>query len=224
MHNDLIRVLISHGNPLVAAGLEAAFSARSDLQVLGSCAPDAVLEAVSRLMSPMVVVTDWHAGMGVLTSLHARNSRVLILTDDHSELSIRRAVELGVRGYLSLSSDVETVSRAVGCVHGGGTALDPVVMTKIAVSLASPALTGRELDVLRLMMQGMPNKAIARSLKFAVGTAKSHVKAIMSKLDVRTRVAAIAVARRRGLVPDESIAMPPGRAVTGRGRVLDSLR
>jgi len=224
MPNDIIRVLIAHSNPLVAAGLEAAFSTRSDLQVLGSCTPDAVLNSISCLLSPIVVVADWHVGVRVMASRDARACRVLIVTDDHSELGIRRAVELGVRGYLPLSSGVETVSRAVSSIHHGGTALDPLVMTKIAVSLASPALTGRELDVLRLMMQGMPNKAIALSLKFAVGTAKSHVKAILSKLDASTRVEAVAVARRRGLVPDESAAIPPVRAFSGRGRGQASLR
>jgi DNA-binding NarL/FixJ family response regulator len=134
--------------------------------------------------------------------------RVLIVTDDDSEVSIRRAVKLGARGYLLLTSRGEAVERAVRRIHAGGTALDPVAMTKIAVSLASPSLTGKEMEVLCLIMNGLPDKVIARTLKQSVGTAKGHVKSILSKLDVGSRAAAIVVARRRGLVSDEALAMP----------------
>jgi DNA-binding NarL/FixJ family response regulator len=81
-------------------------------------------------------------------------------------------------------------------------------MTKMATSLRSRRLTDREIEVLRLIMQGLPDKAIARRLERSVGTAKSHVKAILMKLDASSRVEAVAVARRRGLVPEKSMAMP----------------
>jgi two-component system NarL family response regulator len=133
---------------------------------------------------------------------------VLILTDDESEVSIRRAVELGIGGYLPLSSGVESVVHAVRCVNNGGTAIAPNVMTKMAISLRSRPLSEGEIEVLRLIMQGLPDKAIARRLERSVGTAKSHVKAILMKLDASSRVEAVAVARRRGLVPEKSLAMP----------------
>ena len=189
---EKVPVWIAHGNPLIAAGLEAAFAQQADLQVLERLAPE----------TPVVAVTDWATGIRFMTGDLRRTCRVLIVTDDDSELSIRRALELGVSGYLPLGSSVETVARAVRSVHRGGTALHPLVTTKIALSLASPSLTGRELEVLRLMMRGMPNKAIASTLQRSVGTAKSHVKAILSKLDAGSRVEAVAVARRRGLVPE----------------------
>ena len=199
-----IHVLIAHGNPLVSAGLEAAFRAQEDLE-LSSCAPEDVLESTAGVAPSLVAVTDLQAGIRLLSLPDGSRCRVLIVTDDDRELSIRRAVELGARGYLSLSSRVEIIKRAIRTIHDGGTVLDPFVMAKIAVSLASRPLTHRQMEVLRLMMKGLPDKAIARALKRSVNTVKAHVKEILSRLDVRSRAEAVAVARQRGLIPDESL-------------------
>jgi two-component system, NarL family, response regulator len=141
---------------------------------------------------------------------------VLILTDDDSEVSIRRAVELGVGGYLPLSSGVESVVHAVRCIHNGGTAIAPNVMAKMAMSLRSRGLTQREAEVLRLIMQGLPDKVIAHRLGRSVETARSHVKAILMKLKASSRVEAVAIARRRGLVSEKTLALS-GSAQRGAG-------
>lgn len=205
LNDDKIYVLIAHANPLVAAGLEAAFRGQPDFRILEHrLADDTSLPEV-----PTVAVTDYDGGTRLLASRRGSGRcRVLILTDDESEVSIRRAVELGIGGYLPLASGVDSVVHAVRCIHNGGTAIAPNVMTKMAMSLRSRPLTEREIEVLRLIMQGLPDKAIARRLERSVGTAKSHVKAILMKLDASSRVEAVAVARRRGLVPEKSLAMP----------------
>jgi two-component system NarL family response regulator len=210
--DEKIHVLIAHANPLVSAGLEAAFAAHEDFHLVASRAHGAALEDTAGLASVSVAVTDCAAGMRLMTLERARRCPVLIVTDDESEVSIRRAVELGIRGYLPLSTCIESIVRAVRCIHSGGTAIAPIVMAKMAVSLRSRALTGREVEVLRLVMQGLPDKAIARRLQRSVGTAKSHVKAILTKLEASSRGEAIAVAWRRGLVHDESITLRRERA------------
>jgi two-component system NarL family response regulator len=113
-------------------------------------------------------------------------------------------MQLGVRGYLPLSSCIESVVRAVRCIHNGGIAIAPAIAAKIALSLRSPTLTGREIEVLRMIMQGLPDKVIARHLQRSIATAKSHVKAILGKLGAASRAEAVAIARRRGLVPEET--------------------
>jgi DNA-binding NarL/FixJ family response regulator len=203
LNDDKIHVLIAHANPLVAAGLEAAFRGQRDFHVEHRAADE-----VSPPDGATVAVTDYDGGTRLLATRRGNRCRVLILTDDESEVSIRRAVELGIGGYLPLASGVESVLHAVRCIHNGGTAIAPNVMTKMAMSLRSRPLTEREIEVLRLIMQGLPDKAIARRLERSVGTAKSHVKAILMKLDASSRVEAVAVARRRGLVPEKSLAMP----------------
>ena len=203
LNDDRIHVIIAHDNPLVAAGLEAAFGMQQDFHIVERRATD----DVSPVDAAMVVVTDYEGGTRLLAAQRGGPGRVLILTDDESEVSIRRAVELGISGYLPLSSGVESVVHAVRCIHNGGTAIAPTVMTKITMSLRSRGLTQREVEVLRLIMQGLPDKAIARRLDRSVETARSHVKAILMKLDASSRVEAAAIARRRGLVSEKSMAL-----------------
>ena len=198
-----IQVLIVHGCPLMAAGLAAALCAQHDLCAMTCSSLEEASQSVSNVATQSIIATDYEWGMRVLTSAALRTCRVLMVTNNDSELGIRRAVELGVAGYLPLTCSVDTLVSAVRCMHSGGTMIDPAFIARIAASLASPSLTGRELEVLRLMMEGLPNKAIALRLKRSVGTAKSHVKAILSKLGAATRVEAVAVAQRRGLLPRE---------------------
>jgi DNA-binding NarL/FixJ family response regulator len=199
---DRIKVLIAHRNPLVSAGLEAAFAVERDFDV--ACADAGRVQALGEagLDRAKVVIADCETGLALIAPGLRRGCRVLIVTDDVSEASIRRAVELGAGGYLLLSSSLEAVLSGVRCVSGGGTALDPVVTTKMIASLAGDSLTPREVEVLRLMMEGLSDKAIANSLDRSVGTAKAHVKAILAKLDAGSRTEAVAIARRRGLVPE----------------------
>jgi DNA-binding NarL/FixJ family response regulator len=203
LNDDRIQVRIAHDNPLVAAGLEAAFGTQQDFHIVGRRETD----DVSPVDAATVAVTDYEGGTRRLAARRGGGCRVLILTDDDSEVSIRRAMELGVGGYLPLSSGVESVVHAVRCIHHGGTAIAPNVMTNMARSLRSRDLTQREVEVLRLIMQGLPDKVIAHRLGRSIETAKSHVRAIRMKLEASSRVEAVAIARRRGLVCETSMAM-----------------
>ena len=202
LNDDRIRVLIAHDNPLVAAGLEAAFSTQQDFHIVGCRDTD----DASPVDAATVAVTDFEGGTRRLAARCEGGCRVLILSDDDSEVSIRRAMELGVSGYLPLSSEVESVVHAVRCICRGGSAIAPNVMAKMAVSLQSRALTQREVEVLRLIMQGLPDKAIARRLERSIETAKAHGRAIRLKLKASSRVEVVAIARLRGLVPEKSMA------------------
>ena len=206
LNEDKIHVLIAHDNPLVAVGLEAAFGQQRDFRIVGRCETD----DVSPGDTATVAVVDYEGGTRRLAAQRgaqcAGGCRVLILTDDNSEVSIRWAVELRVSGYLPLSSGVESVLHAVRCIHYGGTALAPNVVAKMALNLRSRGLTRREVEVLRLIMQGLSDKAIAHRLVRSIQTVKSHVRAILMKLNASSRVAAVSIALRRGLVSDNSMA------------------
>ena len=195
------RVLVAHVNVLVAAGLEAALRAEPDFEVV-CCDGGRTSEMPSAACMDAVdvMITGCETGLEWVRACPG-SCRVLIVTEDESETSIRRAVERGVAGYLLLTSSRESVIRAVRRVHNGATELDPVVTAKMVASLTRPVLSPREIEVLRLVMMGLSDKAIARRLARSVGTAKSHVKAILSKLDAASRTEAVAVAHRRGLVP-----------------------
>ena len=196
---ERIEVFIAHANPLVTAGLMAAMSAQQDLHI------------VEHQDGARIAIMDYERGIRLLGSERSIAHRVLILTDDEGEVNIRRALDLGVSGYLPLASGVETVVTAVRSIHNGGVAIAPHVMTKISMSLRSQRLSEREIEVLRLLMRGFRDKAIARRLVRSVGTAKSHVKSILAKLDASSRLEAVEIARRRGLVPEGGPTAPADR-------------
>jgi DNA-binding NarL/FixJ family response regulator len=212
LNDDRIHVIITHANPLVAAGLEAAFGTQQDFCIVGRRETD----DASPMSVATVAVADLEGGTRRLAAQCEGGCRVLIITDDDSEVSIRRAVELGVGGYLPLSSGVASVVHAVRCIHNGGTAIAPNAVAKMAMSLQSRGLTQREAEVLRLIMQGLPDKVIAHRLGRSVETARSHVKAILMKLKASSRAEAVAIARRRGLVSEKTLALS-GSAQRGAG-------
>jgi DNA-binding CsgD family transcriptional regulator len=98
---------------------------------------------------------------------------------------------------------LQELIEALRSVSGGGLALGPLVSSRIADWMKQKALTQREEDTLRLLMLGLSNKGIARKLTLKVGTVKTHVKAILRKLDVKSRTEAVAIAQRRGILPEE---------------------
>jgi len=201
-----ITVLIAHPNMLVSAGLEAILGREADVEVIHA---DGSPRELSReqMESASILITECDTALA-LAPIRPSMCRVLILTADESEVSILRAMERGASGYLLLTATRECVVRAVRRLHEGKTEFSPVVSSKIAASLAMPALSARQLEVLGLLMAGYSDKEIARRLVRSLETAKSHVKAILIKLAVSSRAEAVAVARRRGLVPAPLEARP----------------
>jgi DNA-binding NarL/FixJ family response regulator len=139
----------------------------------------------------------------------SRRHRVMILTHSNSEAKICHALEQGARGYLLLGCSLEDVIDGLRSVHGGGVALGPLVVSRMADWMKQQALTIREEDILRQMMLGLSNKGIARNLTMAVGTVKTHVKSILAKLDAAGRTEAVAIAQRRGILGEEPEVVHP---------------
>jgi DNA-binding NarL/FixJ family response regulator len=201
MSASKIPVIISHRMPLVSAGLEAALRTQAGFEIVSSgerCTP-----ASDESCRDSVLVADSETGVRVASRVRPIGGRVLIVTPDESEASVRCALEAGVRGYLLLTCTPDAIVQAIRRVHDGGTIVDPIVATKVVASLSGRALTDRELDVLGLLMLGLGDKAIARRLDIRLGTVKTHMKAVRVKLAAGSRTEAVVIAQRRGLVPEE---------------------
>jgi DNA-binding NarL/FixJ family response regulator len=136
---------------------------------------------------------------------------VMVFSGDTAMESITMAFELGASAYVPKSSPIAVVIAAIKMVLAGGTYIPPDAMSSLAAPRppargsvdASPAelrLSGRQEQVFKLLLQGLPNKVIASRLDMAEGTAKSHLNSIFRSLGVRTRVEAILKARQLGLV------------------------
>ena len=213
----VINVLIAHCDPLIAAGLAAELGKRPDFKpvVCGSAATPQGM--ASHLSLADVVVADYDYGLRLIESAGPGSDRVMILTHSTSEAKVCRALEQGVRGYVLLGGSLQNLIDGLRSIHAGGVAVGPLVVNRMADWMKQRTLTRRQEEILRQLMLGFSNKIIARKLALAIGTVKSHVKAIMQKLDAKSRTEAAAIAQRRGILEEECEPPPPEVKPTGIG-------
>jgi DNA-binding NarL/FixJ family response regulator len=129
--------------------------------------------------------------------------RTVVVSATEDRASVLRALDMGAVGYLPKTHAPPLMAAALRLVSEGGVYVPPQAINGHANGSASPlALTGRQLDVLRLIVQGMANKEIARQLRIAKDTVKQHAKAVYSALGIATRSQAARAAERRGIKLD----------------------
>jgi DNA-binding NarL/FixJ family response regulator len=157
----------------------------------------------SQLSLADVVVADYDYGLRLIESGGAGSHRVMILTHSTGEANVCRALEQGVRGYVLLGGSLQNLIENLRSIHAGGVAVGPLVVSRMAAWMKQQTLTPRQAEILRQLMLGFSNKIIARKLALSTGTVKSHVKAILQKLDARSRTEAAAIAQRRGILEEE---------------------
>jgi len=190
-------VHIIHTDPVMTAGLQAILANRPELRVSTHMTqPEA--RQVAR-----VLVADYDAGLALARQPEhagARRPGILIVTQLDKEWEVRIAMDAGVHGYVLQSCSSDELLKAVASLAVGQRYLSESVTRSVADSLSRENLTGRETDVLQLLAEGCCNKSIARKLGIGVGTVKTHVKGVMSKLDATARTHAVVVATQRGLI------------------------
>jgi DNA-binding NarL/FixJ family response regulator len=213
----VINVLIAHCDPLIAAGLAAVLGKRRDFKAVVCNPASTSQEMASHLSSADVVVADYDYGLHLVESAGAGSDRVMILTHSTSEAKICRALEQGVRGYVLLGGSLQSLIDALRSIRAGGVAVGPLVVSRMADWMKQRTLTRRQEEILRQLMLGFSNKIIAKKLALAIGTVKSHVKAILQKLDAKSRTEAAAIAQRRGILEEEWEHAPPQIAPAGIG-------
>jgi DNA-binding NarL/FixJ family response regulator len=196
-----ISVLIAHRDPFLCAGLARLLGNLEEFDPVVSRLEGGA--AVSHSDSAHCVIADYDSGLQILASDCKCRDRVVIFTQRDSEASIWHAMERGARGYLLLGCSVADVATAICTVHNGGRAMAALVASRIAERIGWQELTPSELGILRLMLSGLRNKEIARTTSRALETVKSHVQSILRKLGARSRVHAVMVAKRRGILPEE---------------------
>ena len=217
---DRIRVLVVHGDAVSLAGLSATFRKCPEFDIVN--ADDASEGGQVMHQSPArwqadVVVADYEHGVELAAQIarypaSAVSCKVMIVASADREWEIRHALERGVRGYLLVGCALTELIVGVRAVHRGLRHLSAAVAQRLAESLSGESLTPREESVLRLVVDGLGNKAIARQLDIAVGTVKSHVKGVFNKLNVESRTQAVAAAERRGLLCDAQHCKPSDAA------------
>jgi DNA-binding NarL/FixJ family response regulator len=123
-----------------------------------------------------------------------------VLTTYDGDENIYRALQAGAHAYLLKDIPREEFLQAIRSVHHGEYCIPPAVAARLAQRLPQDELSARELEVLKLIVEGMSNKEIASALAITESTVKNHVNSVLSKLKVKDRTQAATTALRRGIV------------------------
>jgi DNA-binding NarL/FixJ family response regulator len=205
----VIRVLLVDDHPVVREGLRGMLEAESDLIVVGEASSGAEAVRLAADLAPDIVLMDLRMpgtdGVAATAEIVAgpAPSRVIVLTTYESDADILRAVAAGATGYLLKDATRAELAGAVRAAARGETVLAPSVATKLVQQVRSPAqppLSAREIDVLRLVAQGLTNAEIGTALFISEATVKTHMYRVFAKLDVTDRTAAVTTAMARGLL------------------------
>ncbi len=227
-----VSVLLADDHELVLDGLQALLEADGGATVVGRAASPEIVLQLAKQLSPEVVLMDYRfanaARDGIdcvraLRELCPRTSVVMLTQYDDHRLVIE-ALKAGAVGYVLKSSSREELMQAIIAARNGEACLPPTIQRKLLGELSQEmpvhdieaetirsALTGRELQIVKLLVRGLRNPEIARQLNVSVSTVKTHMQAILNKFGCtdRTQVAVAAVVK--GIVVPPEI---PGGAAS----------
>lgn len=205
---DVLRVLIVADDPIARAGVASLLQEEPEVTVAAQVGGDAdLLEAFETSQADVILWDlgwDSEAALDQLADVRELRLPVAVLLARGEVAAL--ALAAGARGLLLRNTDTNQLAAALAAVASGLTVLDPVLSGAVPLgrdqTLAQPVeeLTPREREVLQLLADGLPNRAIAERLSISEHTVKFHVNAIMSKLGARTRTEAVTRAARLGLL------------------------
>lgn len=207
----LIRVLIVEDHRMFSQALSAALDEADDIAVTSAVSTAAEGIQAAAETNPDVVLMDYRLpdGNGVEAARRIKATepgvRIVMLTASSDDNILRQAIEAGCAGYLTKDHTLEELILAVRAAYNGEAVISPAMLSRLVARGAdrtSPGsdLTARESEVLRLLAQGLANPAIAATLGIRVATVRNHVQSVIEKLQAHSKLEAVAVALRRGLI------------------------
>jgi two-component system NarL family response regulator len=204
--SDPIRILIADDHHVLRDGLAAIIRQEIDLDVVGEVGDGRQAVELWKKQRPDVTLMDLRMpGLDGVNSIYEirafdPGARIIVLTTFDGDEDIYRGLRAGAKSYLLKDVRREELFQCIREVHAGRTFVPPAIAAKLAERLPGDELSPRELEVLRLLAEGKPNKLIGVALSITEVTVKSHVQSLFKKLNVLSRTEAIAVANRRGLL------------------------
>jgi two-component system NarL family response regulator len=214
-----IRVLIADDQALFRRGLFVVLGAEDHIEVIAEAENGREAMIKAEELAPDVVLMDVRMPQvnGIDAARQIRDvspsTRILMLTVSDDEEDLFEAIKAGANGYLLKEISVEEVPEAIRAVAQGQSLISPSMASKLLKEFnalakkaeerqqySAPALTARELEVLRLVARGMTNREIADELFISENTVKNHVRNILEKLHLHTRMEAVIYAVRERLL------------------------
>lgn len=205
----MITILLADDHPVVRAGVKAILAGDPDLHVIAEASSPDEAVALATEHRPDIVLMDLQfgteqTGADATRLIRARDGAppVLVLTNYDTDGDILSAVEAGASGYLLKDAPPDELIAAIRAAAAGETALAPAIAGRLLARMRSPqpSLSGREVEVLRLVAGGSSNSEIGRRLHISDATVKSHLVHIFTKLGVASRTGAVAAAREAGIL------------------------
>lgn len=207
-----IRIVIVDDHRMFAESMARLLSDEPDLDVVDTvAAPDDVLPSVRRHL-PRVVLLDQQlpgrSGIEVAREIKAElpDTMVVMLTGAADDRVLLQAIDVGCSGFLTKEHVSSEVAGAVRAAAAGDVLIPPALLARLLPQLnrahrgIGSDLSPRELEVLELLATGASNKAIAAQLYLSVNTVRNHVQQVLVKLDAHSKLEAVAVAVREGIV------------------------
>jgi DNA-binding NarL/FixJ family response regulator len=213
-----IRVIVVDDQELFRRGLIMLLSVEDGIDVVGEASDGVAATELAASAVPDVVLMDVRmpkrSGIEACITIKdaAPSAKILMLTVSEEEADLYEAVKNGASGYLLKDASIDEVAQAVALVADGQSLISPSMATKLLdefkqmsvvgrrQDVAAPRLTDRELEVLRLVARGLNNRDIARELFISENTVKNHVRNILEKLQLHSRMEAVMYAVREKLL------------------------
>jgi two-component system NarL family response regulator len=214
-------VLIADDHALFRRGLEMVLDEEQDIELVGQASDGTEAVARARESLPDVVLMDIRmpktSGIEAARAMKeaAPSAKIVMLTISDEEEDLFEAIRAGASGYLLKDIPLDEVAGAVRAVHGGQSLINPSMAGKLLTEFATlagrdeeerpqqvpaPKLTEREMEVLKLVARGMNNRDIAKELFISENTVKNHVRNILEKLQIHSRMEAVMIAVREKLI------------------------
>ncbi len=213
---EKIRILLADDHSLMRDGISYILNTEPDFEVVGGASDGLEVIEQARRLKPQVILMDLQMpnlnGVEAIRRLLAENDRlkIIILTTFNTDEWIYEGIRAGAHGYLLKDVPKEELFKAIRLVNQGQSLAQPSITSRIFQLLAKggatreqPALSDRELEVLKLMAQGDRNKEIGNKLAVSESTVKTYVASILQKLNVTDRTQAAIYAVQKGLVKPE---------------------
>jgi len=216
---ESIRVLVADDHALYRRGLEMVLGAEDGIEIVGEAGDGA--EAIRRVeeLLPDVVLMDIRmprrSGIEACTAIKdvVPSTKIVILTISDEESDLYEAVRAGANGYLLKDVPGEEIAAGIRAVASGQSLISPSMASKLLTEFASmikrtddrqqvptPRLTDREMEVLKLVAKGLNNRDIAKQLFISENTVKNHIRNILEKLQLHSRMEAVVYAVREKLL------------------------